>query len=1406
MSGRDNSDNRRGGRGRGRGNRGRGNQQGGQQPRGYSAEPPQAQEWPSLGGGQSSHQGPPRGQAPPPRPPPSYPAQAPPQMQEEFPALGGGGWGPPPGHASQPSPQPMQYSQPSSGPVPMEASPAPPPALPIAQIPSQEINQQVISNPQGRRALANVPSRPLRPGFGKQGKPLKLLANWFSVDLKASELYHYAVHVKKLVIEEAEPAAETTARRRPARAAPSGPLPSLLCRAAMQKLATEMQWPVGCWAFDGRANMYTSNVKVVPGDLLEKEVITTLPGEARPVKFSIKVERVAILPTSALKDFLAGRSDSGLAPHHCLQALDVILKHRMGVNALNRPDIMAQGRSFLMYGPETQRQSIGGGAQIWMGYKQAVRPCQTGLALTVDTAAGAIVDVGNPAQPRDLTKLMYDILGGPDKVRPQGLDGRQVRMLESALRGLKVQATHNGFKRTIVGVARTTPFTEKFTDGEGRETTVANYFQRQYNVRLNDRKLPNVKIGNGKTVLPPEICTVLPKQRLGKLTGDQTAGMIKFAAQKPQDKIKFIQKKVQDVQGEAQHEMKTFGVSVGGTMASVSGRILPNPNLSYGGGKGAFNPGANGAWNLKDIKFLEGQRMESWAVVSFANRRWEVEDVPNFIREFTKVCKSCGISVADNPPLISPNPNSPAGPVLERAMQQAAQKFRKPADLILVILPDTGTELYREVKQAGDSYLGVPTQCVVAQKAKIGAKPDFKRGQLQYIANVALKVNAKLGGRNVVVSPSTINASADFLKQFGKSPFMVMSADVTHPGIGSSMPSLAAVVASMEATASKFACRLSCQPVQSGRQVEEIITDLKDIAKELLVEFYRTTNGKRPERLFFYRDGVSEGQFDQVVAYEYEALRQACAEMGDPGAKYAPPITFIVVQKRHQTRLFARDPRDADRSGNVLPGVVVDRDICHPFEFDFYLNSHAGLQGCNRPAHYHVLIDENRFGADMLQLFTYQMCYTFARCTRSIAVPAATRYAHLAAFRARTLMSGGGSEGGSVASVFTVIGANPVPPSGRFAYPGGPDLATGVWMAVAENSDSAVVMAVANAGGQLSVRQPSTGEVITTVINYISYECIDDNVFVATIEGISYPTLAQISQCSIYFINETHRAVNSLPLSGGKCPNAAFSGFNLGPNGAFVSSNIYRYVDGVLPRPTSFVCQNRTTATFAAVPPTSSPSLPIMRLPQNTTNTSSTTLFPSSGSLALPPAPAPPSPPSPFPTLSKSGGAAVPLGIWKTADNVEIITRDGFYAIIYDPFTNKLLAKRAKYFNHQCLDYDAYKATAGQFWIYLNGTTTPVIPSCETGKKRDGDGVDFLDIVVAFEGNECPSLDAVVGTDDGQPSVPFRFTLAEPLKGNPSTTCGAAPSSAPRAAGGRRYSITAIAAGVSAGIAVLLTT
>ncbi|KAI4985628.1 hypothetical protein ZWY2020_018258 [Hordeum vulgare] len=136
--------------------------------------------------------------------------------------------------------------------------------------------------------------------------------------------------------------------------------------------------------------------------------------------------------------------------------------------------------------------------------------------------------------------------------------------------------------------------------------------------------------------------------------------------------------------------------------------------------------------------------------------------------------------------------------------------------------------------------------------------------------------------------------------------------------------------------------------------------------RELLIAFRRKT-GWRPERILFCRDGVSEGQFSHVLLHEMDAIRKACASLEDG---YMPPVTFVVVQKRHHTRLFPEVHGRCDmtdKSGNILPGTVVDLMICHPTEFDLYLCSHAGIQGTSRPTHYHVLFDENHFTADALQ-------------------------------------------------------------------------------------------------------------------------------------------------------------------------------------------------------------------------------------------------------------------------------------------------------------------------------------------------------------------------------------------------------------------------------------------------------
>ncbi|CAA9998446.1 unnamed protein product [Nesidiocoris tenuis] len=96
------------------------------------------------------------------------------------------------------------------------------------------------------------------------------------------------------------------------------------------------------------------------------------------------------------------------------------------------------------------------------------------------------------------------------------------------------------------------------------------------------------------------------------------------------------------------------------------------------------------------------------------------------------------------------------------------------------------------------------------------------------------------------------------------------------------------------------------------------------------------------------------------------------------------------------------DQRDADRkTGNVPAGTIVDRDIVHPNEFDFYLVSHASIQGTARPTKYHVLYDDAQMPESTLEEITYYLCHLFTRCTRSVSIPAPTYYAHLAAFRIR---------------------------------------------------------------------------------------------------------------------------------------------------------------------------------------------------------------------------------------------------------------------------------------------------------------------------------------------------------------------------------------------------------------------
>lgn len=345
-----------------------------------------------------------------------------------------------------------------------------------------------------------------------------------------------------------------------------------------------------------------------------------------------------------------------------------------------------------------------------------------------------------------------------------------------------------------------------------------------------------------------------------------------------------------------------------------------------------------------------------------------------------------------------------------RDIHRLTFKKGRQLQLLIVILPDFSDSSYGTIKRICETELGIVSQCCDYQKVK--------KANRQYLENLALKINVKVGGRNTVLNDAIQRKIPVVTDQL---PTIIFGADVTHPAPGDdSSSSIAAVVASTDwPEVTNYRAIVSAQPHR-----DEIIKDLYrshnsekglvhgGMIRELLIAFYKQKRLK-PSRIIFYRDGVSEGQFSQVLLYEMDAIRKACGSLEEG---YMPKVTFVVVQKRHHTRLFPADHNNRDqkdRSGNILPGTVVDTEICHPTEFDFYLNSHAGIQGTSRPAHYHVLFDENRFTADGLQVLTNNLCYTYVRCTRSVSIVPPAYYAHLVAFRARHYVEGESSDGGS---------------------------------------------------------------------------------------------------------------------------------------------------------------------------------------------------------------------------------------------------------------------------------------------------------------------------------------------------------------------------------------------------------
>ena len=113
-----------------------------------------------------------------------------------------------------------------------------------------------------------------------------------------------------------------------------------------------------------------------------------------------------------------------------------------------------------------------------------------------------------------------------------------------------------------------------------------------------------------------------------------------------------------------------------------------------------------------------------------------------------------------------------------------------------------------------------------------------------YSANVALKVNLKFGGTNQSISQNDLG----FLRQ----RTMLVGIDVTHPAPGAmrGTPSIAGVVASMDANFSQWPGDIRCQESK-----QEMVSNLDNMMEERLEYWVSKNPGQKLDNVMVYRDG-----------------------------------------------------------------------------------------------------------------------------------------------------------------------------------------------------------------------------------------------------------------------------------------------------------------------------------------------------------------------------------------------------------------------------------------------------------------------------------------------------------------------------------------------------------------------
>ncbi|XP_075745432.1 piwi-like protein 1 [Rhipicephalus microplus] len=598
------------------------------------------------------------------------------------------------------------------------------------------------------------------------------------------------------------------------------------------------------------------------------------------------------------------------------------------------------------------------GLEVWEGLTTAVGQHDGGILMVVDTVHKVL-----------RTENVLHLLGSLQ----QNARGNYKDEAVKAVVGCIVMTRYNNRTYRVDDIDWTKNPQQTFDTKEGPITYI-KYYKDHYQKDIRDLNQPllvcrprerDIRVGRTDNLyLIPELCF------LTGLTDDIRSNfsiMKDLASEMKLDPAKRVANLNEFMRNMSRHpqvqkEMGQWGLKFSEALVEIDARQVQPERVIHGNNiRSNVNPmTADFSREMRDKTMFKAVQIRSWVVVC---TRRDMQNAQDFVRELMCVGPPMGVTM-QQPQLVALDDDRVGSYI------NGLKNIPRETEMLMAVFPNNRKDRYDSLKKVACVDMGLHTQVM------LGRTISNKKNLKSVATKVAIQMNCKLGGEAWAV-------------EIPLQGVMCIGYDTYHDCRQKGL-SAGGFVASLNKSLTRWYSRVGFHQTH-----QELGSALKTHLA-LSMKQYQEENNAVPERILFFRDGVSDGQLLQVQEWEVGQIQSLLTEMF-PGRE--PQLAFVVVTKRISARFFSVDNRGGAYQ-NPPPGTVIDNNVTRPERYDFYLVSQSVRQGTVAPTHFNVIHDTTTLKPEHMQRLSYKLTHLYFNWPGTIRVPAPCQYAHKLAFLA----------------------------------------------------------------------------------------------------------------------------------------------------------------------------------------------------------------------------------------------------------------------------------------------------------------------------------------------------------------------------------------------------------------------